>query len=343
MISKTRNFHFDFKRAFSNTPLERTIYVKMPKGYLHYDSDGDECVLELSKSAEGLKQSGANWLDMLTLFVKTEGFVQSHTEPKLFSKTLSDGKTCHILIYIDDVFGVCGSDDYINHLLKHFNDNLCACKNLGRIEHALGIDFLYSKDRVQLSQRTKIVELLTRHEMLDCSNRTLPLPPSFNFDEALASELILNVTDTKLYQSFVGSFLWINRGTRPDITEATWLLARGMSRPTLPLLKAARDLVRYLKFSQNYKLTYSNVKYSEIDLSEFSYSPGKLAAFSDSNWSIPVCQSATLVMFLNGALLWQTKKQDSTSLSTVESELTALSLCAQDLKYTIKYKSLSRS
>ena len=80
LLTGRKTFHFDFKRAFSNTPLERTIYVKMPKGYKHFDADGDECCIALSKSSEGLKQSGANWLKMLHKYLINYGFKQSVTD-----------------------------------------------------------------------------------------------------------------------------------------------------------------------------------------------------------------------------------------------------------------------
>ena len=44
-------------------------------------------------------------------------------------------------------------------------------------------------------------------------------------------------------------------------------------------------------------------------------------------------QSCNLIMFCNGALMWSTKRQDSTALSTVQAELCALSEQAVENKY----------
>jgi len=71
-----QSFHFDFKRAFSSTILERNIAVLMPPGYKLLDQDGDELYLDLTHSCEGLKQSGANWLGKITKFLAEYGFTQ---------------------------------------------------------------------------------------------------------------------------------------------------------------------------------------------------------------------------------------------------------------------------
>ena len=330
-------FHFDFKRAFPSTPLDRVIYVKTPKGYTHYDEDGDECCIALDKSAEGLKQSGANWLDMLTLFLKNIGFKQSVTEPKLFSKdVIKEGKkagTCDIMIYIDDVIGTCCCDDFVLSLLKDFNEKLgIVCNNLGEVKHALGITVERDGDDISIHQSQKIRDLLIKYDMLDCAPRTVPIQTNFKLNVALDGEKLCDAEKQK-YQSIVGSFLWINRGTRPDISEATWILARGMSSPTKELLDAAWHCLRYLKGTMDRKLTYSHTKNSSLDLKAYDYNPAIPTGFCDSNWDVPVSQSCNLIMFCNGALMWSTKRQDSTALSTVQAELCALSEQAVENKY----------
>ena len=330
-------FHFDFKRAFPSTPLDRVIYVSPPRGYTHYDEDGDECVLALDKSAEGLKQSGANWLELLTDFMLKYGFKQSDTEPKLFKfNGVIDGTQhdCDVMVYIDDLFGTCSDSKFIDILLKDFNEKFkITCKNLGPISEALGIDVVCGDACITMCQERKIKDLLVKHDMQDCRERVVPLPCVFNIEEALDSTK-LGKADTKLYQSLVGSYLWINRGTRPDITEATWLLARGMTSPTEMLLSAAFHLLRYLKGTVSRKLVFSFEKHSSLDLSKYEYDSSVPTGFCDSNWGVPRSQSCGIVMYMNAALVWYTKKQDSTALSTVEGELTALSDEAREMKYT---------
>jgi len=141
--------------------------------------------------------------------------------------------------------------------------------------------------------------------------------------------------DIKTYQSLVGSFLWINRGSRPDISYHTWLLATAMSKPTNECLYAAKHLARYLSGTKDWKITYSKNKLSKLDLSKYNYDSDDVpAGFSDSNWAVPKSVSSILVMVCNAAVFWSVKKQGATALSSVESELCALSECSAQLQYT---------
>ena len=262
---------------------------------------------------------------------------QSLTEPKLYMFKLPDGDSCEIMVYVDDILGVCGSTDFVDDLLHNFNhDFRVECTNLGEISHALGIDVVISETEISLSQSTKITELLIREDLVNCNVRRTPLPSNFNFVDALNSGNFLDKVGKQKYQSYVGSFLWINRGSRPDISFATWLLACGMSAPTEELLAAAKHLAMHLKHTINHKLTYSFSQFSSLDLSDLEYNFEVPTGFSDANWSAPKSVSSNLVMFLNAALLWRVSKQSSTALSTVESELVALSEEAQYLEYTRK-------
>ena len=337
LFTNRRTFHFDFKRAFTNTPLERTLYVKMPKGFKKLNEAGEEMCLALSKSAEGPKQSGTNWLAMLHKFLIGYGFVQSVTEPKLYVLKLPNNDSCDIMVYVDDVLGVCGSDDFISQLLYDFNNIFgVECLHLGEISHAIGIDVVIGDGFISLNQKAKIEELLIRENLTQCSGRKTPLPSNFNIVDAMQSGNLLSKQDKTRYQSFVGSFLWINRGTRPNISFATWILAGGMTAPTEELLAAAIHLTMHLKYTIEETLTYSFEKYSELDLSSYDYDSQIPTGFSDANWAAPKSVSSTLIMFQNAALLWRVSKQASTALSTVESELVALSDVAQDLEYTRK-------
>jgi hypothetical protein len=84
-------FHIDFKRAFSHSPIDKRVHVRMPKGYEVRDEDGYELVLCLDKSSEGLKQSAAMWSQHLSKHLRAAGFEQCEKEPCLWRLTLENG------------------------------------------------------------------------------------------------------------------------------------------------------------------------------------------------------------------------------------------------------------
>ena len=337
-LKRWKSFHFDFKRAFSSTVLERTINVLMPKGYVLRDEDGDELYLELTHSCEGLKQSGANWLSKVTKFLLDYGFEQSITEPKLFTKNLPNNGRCEFMLYIDDILGITNSSSFVKQFFNDLNA-FSRCKDQGEIVSTLGIELEHTPVSVSLSQQTQIEKLLYRHDMVDCNGRDVPIPSTFRLPEAL-DNVPLNAHQKQIFQSLVGSFLYIARNTRPDIGHATWILACAMSQPTEPCLKAAFHLLRYLKQTKQLKLTYKFSSSSELTpelLNEgvdvnFRVPHG----FCDANWAAPRSVSFTLVMWMNAALLWRVHRQSSPALSTVESELSALSEQAREMEYATK-------
>jgi len=337
-LNRWKSFHFDFKRAFSSTPLERTINVLMPKGYVLLDEDGDELYLELTHSCEGLKQSGANWLSKITKFLINYGFEQSVTEPKLFMKNLPNNGRCEFMLYVDDILGISNSSSFIKQFYFDLN-KFTSCKDQGEITSTLGIEVEHSSTSVSLSQQIQIEKLLYRFDMVDCNGRDIPIPPTFKLSEALEAEP-LSDSKKQEFQSLVGSFLYISRNTRPDIGHATWLLACAMSKPTIPCLKAAFYLLRYLKHTKEKKLTYKFTSSSEL-VSELCENGVDVnfripTGFCDANWVAPRSVSFTLVMWMNAALLWRVHRQLSTALSSVESELSALSEQAREMEYLSK-------
>jgi hypothetical protein len=118
------------------------------------------------------------------------------------------------------------------------------------------------------------------------------------------------------------------------------MLACGMSKPTAPCLKAAFYLLRYLKQTKNLKLTYKFSSSSEL-VSELCENGVDVnfrtpTGFCDASWIAPRSVSFTLVMWMNAALLWRVHRQATTALSTVESELSALSEQAREMEYVSK-------
>ena len=51
----------DYKLAFPQAPIERELFMKIPKGYVIDDGDINDYVLQLNKNMYGQKQAGRVW------------------------------------------------------------------------------------------------------------------------------------------------------------------------------------------------------------------------------------------------------------------------------------------
>ena len=94
------------------------------------------------------------------------------------------------------------------------------------------------------------------------------------------------------------------------------------------------------KQTKNLKLTYKFSSSSEL-VSELCENGVDVnfrtpTGFCDASWIAPRSVSFTLVMWMNAALLWRVHRQATTALSTVESELSALSEQAREMEYVSK-------
>ncbi|XP_078172770.1 secreted RxLR effector protein 161-like [Carex rostrata] len=66
------------------------------------------------------------------------------------------------------------------------------------------------------------------------------------------------------YASVVGSLMYLQTCTRPDISFATGMLGRYQSNPGIDHWKVAKKVLRYLQGTKNYMLTYRRSNQLEV-------------------------------------------------------------------------------
>lgn len=80
--------HFDAKSAFLNGNLEETIFMKQPPGFEVEGEEHKVCLLK--KSLYGLKQAARTWNQAIHKVLVLGKFVQSTSDPCLYSKGVGD-------------------------------------------------------------------------------------------------------------------------------------------------------------------------------------------------------------------------------------------------------------
>ena len=126
----------------------------------------------------------------------------------------------------------------------------------------------------------------------------------------------------ELYQSAIGSLLYLSTRTRPDIAYAVSNVARFCSKPTMEHWKSIKHIMRYLNGTRNYGLLYDKEKVTDF------------IGYSNEDWASDLddCRSTSGYLFkLSGAAVsWRSKKQSCVALSTAEAEYMALASVAQE-------------
>ncbi|KAK2069700.1 hypothetical protein P8C59_004254 [Phyllachora maydis] len=216
----------DFIGAFLNSALREEIYMEIPKGLLDLVASNKAIYKLLLKY--GYNPSTPN---IIKLSKALYGYLSLILDLGVFY----NAKTCHFIVtYVDNCLFIGPNIGYITDLKKQLN-KVYAIEDLGPTTYFLGVQII--RDR---------------------PNRRLWLNQShqLQLEEDIASHLC-NSTEIKLYQSLVGTAIYIMLLTRVDISFTVQWLSRSLNRPTKSHLNAAKNLFKYLNSTQDYSICFS--------------------------------------------------------------------------------------
>ncbi|XP_073017971.1 secreted RxLR effector protein 161-like [Primulina eburnea] len=117
------------------------------------------------------------------------------------------------------------------------------------------------------------------------------------------------------YASAVGSRMYTQVCTRPDIAYVTGMLGRYLSNPGVEHWKAVKRVLRYLQRTKDYMLIYRRLDQLEI----IGYTDSDFAGCQDSMKST----SGYIYLLAGGAISWKSAKQSLIASSTMAAEFVA--------------------
>jgi hypothetical protein len=224
-----------------------------------------------------------------------------------------------LAVYVDDIliFGKSQQSctEIYDLLARQFK-----MENLGPPKTFLGLNILRSNSEISINQTGYIDRMMKRFRMESAATTSTPLPPSLPLLTTRPND---KKADQQLYQEIVGSLNHIAVFSRPDISCAVSQLSQFNKDPSETHLKAARHVLRYLKHTRHWKITYGNAKTLDI------------RGYADANWGGDRNdrKSTTGYVFIinNGAVSWTSHKQSTVALSTMEAEYMSLSDAAREV------------
>ncbi|KAL4325263.1 hypothetical protein GQ457_11G002710 [Hibiscus cannabinus] len=302
----------DVKTTFLNGDLEEEVYMKQPEGFS--SSDGENLVCKLKKSIYRLKQASRQWYLKFHEVISSFDFVENIMDQCLYQK-VSGSKICFLILYVDDIL-LATNDRGMLHEVKQFLSKNFDMKDMGDASYVIGIKI--NRDRhkgvLGLSQEIYINKVLERFRMKDCSPSvaTIVKGDKFNLNQCPKNEFEREQMKNIPYASVVGSLMFAQVCIRPDIAFAVGMLGRYQSNPGIDHWRAAKKVLRYLKGTKEYMLTYKRSDHLEV----IGYSDPDFAGCVDSRKST----SGYIFMFASGAISWRSVKQTLTATSTMEVE-----------------------
>nr|ADE10067.1 rve [Tremella fuciformis] len=308
----------DIVAAFLNGDLDETIYLEPPEG----SGIPANKVIHLLKSLYGLKQSPRCFNKKLDQWLRSQGFTPATADNCIYHR-IRDGITIIIALHVDDQLVASSSQPELNRFKAQLHSAF-EIKDNGPASYFLGVNIYRDRTskRLLLSQEHYVKAVLDRFGMTTCTPSHTPLPSGYRAIEA--TDLEFEQVKDQPYPAMVGSLLYAATITRPDIAFATSLLARTASKWSAQHIAAARHLMRYLRGTTAFCLTYD---------ASLSTAKPSIQGYADADWGgcLNTRRSTTGYLFygFGGPISWRSKRQPTTALSTAEAEYMASSDAAR--------------
>ena len=197
----------------------------------------------LKRSIYSLKQSPRCWNQTLDTPLKKMGFTQSTSDSCIY--TSSKEGLLILAMYVDDIVIAGKSEEEIaevkSALAKQFQ-----VKDMGKLHYFLGVNVKQNSKTGEtwIGQPVYTQIILQRFGMENAKHMSTPVDPSTKLLKATEN---CEMADPVLYQSAVGSLLYLSNWTRPDITYAVSSVSRFCTNPTKKHWTAVKRIMRYLK------------------------------------------------------------------------------------------------
>ena len=226
-------------------------------------------------------------------------------------------------VYVDDILLAC-KDNTRMEQVKKIIGKYFKVKDMGDLSYFLGVKVVQNTQNgsIWIGQPLYTEAVLKKFNMDQAKAAKTPVNASQKLIQTTEED---DTIDKGLYQSVVGSLLYLSTCTRPDIAFAVSNVAKFCSKPTKSHWTAVKRIMRYLKGTTRYGLLYRESDFKEC------------VGYSDADWAGDVndyrSTSGYIFQFGGAAVSWKSRKQTSVALSTAEAEYMALSGATQEVSW----------
>ena len=300
---KTRQL--DISTAYLNSPLKEELYMKIPEGYQEYlGKDLSGKCLKLKKALPGTKQGAVAWFETCSKYIRNQGFRQIKFEESLFVK----GKNI-IMLYVDDIVLVAENEKELDAMEKMFSKEFKLTVQ-GKLSTFLKMEFETRDGYIAIGQSKYVLEKATEFGIE--TKRKYKVPMNQNTDFGNPKEIEGRVDG---YSSLIGSLLYAQQRTRPDVSFPVHVLAKFGQGNERQHYEAGLKVLTYLWSTKEKRLVFER------------RDAWKMEVYADASFATDEKRKSVggYVVLINGtAVMWRTYGQKFITLSTAESEYVAL-------------------
>ena len=209
----------DVKSVFLNGKLKEEIFMEQLKGFIVAGQEAQVCCLK--KTIYGLKQASHMWNLQFHGVLIGLGFMWTFADVGVYVCHKHEGDGVMIIIlYVDDItmMGALLAN------IKCIKKALSKCydmSDLGEIQSYLGMCIVQSwADKVtEIDQSGYIKDVLKHFGMMNVNPHGMPLPAGADV-HLIKYDGVASKSDIRHYQSLIGSLMYVQIGTCPDVLFA---------------------------------------------------------------------------------------------------------------------------
>jgi hypothetical protein len=272
----------DVKTTFLNGGLYENVYMTQPNGFIIEGKENLRC--HLTKFIYELKQASRQWYLKFDETIRKFGFKKNEEDNCIYAKFKNE-KFIFLVLYMDDIL-LASRDVHLLLETKGFLSSHFDMKDLGEASYVLGIEI--HRDRrnevLGLSQKSYIEKVIKKFNMHKCNPTPAPIVNGVKFGKFQCPRNQYEINEMKAvpYASTVGSLMYAQVCTCPDLAFITGKLGRYQKNPDKPHWDGVKKALRYLHGTKGLMLTY---KKSDAPLEIVGYSDSDFTACLDTEKS----------------------------------------------------------
>jgi hypothetical protein len=316
----------DTSHAFLYGSMENdVVYIRAPDWWPEPIPEG-HC-LQLLKSIYGTRQAARRWHKHISAWMEANGYLAVNSEKTIFMKR--EGK--HFIIhglFVDDMMHISTNTKLKNEFMEKYSKDFSITGG-GFMKTFLGMEIEQSNRSIKLHLDHYVSEMLNEYKTYikkSLRPKRVPFSPGVVLRPE-DSPPIPDPSKQKFYRSFVAKLQFAASWIRFDISFAVSQLARFCASAGSTHWAALHHLMEYIEGLPSFKITYRRRVTHNQDL---------LSGYADSDWGNSSSRRSTsgnLMLYNQAPIMWRSKMQKTTALSTAEAEYYSASTAGSDVLY----------
>jgi hypothetical protein len=306
----------DFSNAFVQAKLDEPVWTHLPRGFLA-PGRAKTC-LRLKKSLYGLAIAPKMWWTYVSKAILDLGLTSSEHDPCLFFK-----KDLMVVLYVDDAGIAAPNHGLIDEFVEGLKKKGFDLTREGSFSEFLGIKFEEDAKAgtITLTQQGLIKKIIAATGLEDCNPNWTPAAQTALGKDPEGPPM----HEDWSYPSIVGMLLYLSTNTRPDICFAVSQVARFNRNPKQSHAQAVKMIVRYLSRTWDKGMIVKPSGDLQIDCYVDADFAGLYRQEPDDSPTSAKSRLGYIISLGGVPLVWKSQLQSEISLSTQESEYSALS------------------